>query len=131
MLALPDLLSAIKMARTGRPPYEPTERDRQTVEIMVAAGIERPNIALCVGISEPTLRKHFRRELDTASVRANTRVAAALFKKATSDDHPGAVTAAIWWTKCRNRWAEVVKNEHTGANGEEIVVRIAGTDADL
>src|SRR5690349_7090011 len=106
------------MARTGRPPYQPSERDRQTVEIMTAAGIDQPSIGLCLGISHPTLRKHFKRELATAAQRANAKVAASLFQKATSPDHPGAVTAAIWWSKTRMGWKETQVNEHTGKDGK-------------
>jgi DNA-binding CsgD family transcriptional regulator len=105
----------------GRPAYEPTERDRQTVKLMVAAGIERLDIAACLGIDPKTLRKYFKSEMRTAAQRANAQVAGSLFNKATSADHPQAVTAAIWWTKTRMGWKETVKNEHTGEDGEPIL----------
>jgi hypothetical protein len=117
--------------RGGRPPYQPTERDRQTVELMIAAGIEQDNIAACLDITRKTLAKHFKREIRTAADRANARVAGSLFKKATSDDHPQAVTAAIWWSKVRMKWAETVKNEHTGKDGEPIRAVFLPGDAKL
>ena len=57
----------------GRPKYEPTEADRNTVRSMAATGFTHVAIAKCLGIrgiDEKTLRRHFRRELDTAADKA-------------------------------------------------------------
>lgn len=89
----------------ARPEYRPTEKDRAAVQTMAAYGIPQPDIAAVVGCDEKTLRKHFRQELDTAATQANARVAAALFKKATSDG-PSSVAAAIFWLKARAGWQE-------------------------
>ena len=89
----------------SRPPYKPTDNDRKTVELMSAAGIIQDEIRLCIGkrgISVKTLRKHFRRELDTAAIIANTKVAGSLFKRAINGD----TASAIWWTKARMKWSE-------------------------
>ncbi len=55
----------------GRPKYEPTITDRVTVRMLVALGASHEQIARCLGdgvrifgISDRTLRKHFRWELD-------------------------------------------------------------------
>lgn len=119
------------MARTGRPPYQPTERDRDTVKVMVAAGIEHANIARCLRIAQMTLRKHFREEIDTSAERANAQVAGVLFKRATNPSDPSGVTAAIWWTKTRMGWKEKNETAITGADGKELIVRIGGADAEL
>ena len=53
----------------GQPPYEPTPADRATVQNLAALGATHKEIAMCVGrygVSEPTLRKHFRRELNNS-----------------------------------------------------------------
>lgn len=53
----------------GRPTYEPTPADRATVKNLAAVGVPHAEIAKCIGaygISEPTLRKHFRRELEVS-----------------------------------------------------------------
>jgi hypothetical protein len=52
----------------GKPPFEPTDDERKTVELMCAVGIPHEGIAVVIrdGIDDKTLRKHFRRELDTA-----------------------------------------------------------------
>jgi hypothetical protein len=56
----------------GRPVYQPTETDRATVQNMVVLGAPEATIARCIGvgrkgISVNTLKRHFRRELDTAA----------------------------------------------------------------
>lgn len=109
----------------GRAAYEPTEKDRKTVELMTAAGIEQEAMCKCLGISQDTLAKHYRTELDTAAERANAQVAATLFKRATSTSDPSGVTAAIWWTKTRMKWKEKSETALTGADGGAIKVEDA------
>jgi len=55
----------------GRPPYIKTDEDAKTVEALAIAGVKQSLIADIVKISEPTLRKNFRKELDTSKARAN------------------------------------------------------------
>jgi len=33
----------------------------------------------------------------------------------------GDTTSLIWWTKTQMRWAETVKQEHTGADGAPLL----------
>jgi hypothetical protein len=51
------------------------------------------------------LHKWYRYELDTGMVKANSKVAQSLFEKATGSGQ-GAVTACIFWLKCRAKWVE-------------------------
>lgn len=101
----------------GRPPHVPTDKDRRVVEMMTAGGITQEGIARAIGISVDTLVKYYREELDTALDKANAQVAGSLFKKAISDNHPGGVTAAIFWMKTRGRWKEANALEVSGADG--------------
>ena len=69
----------------GRPTYEPTEADRNSVRIMAATGVPHRHMCTCLGnggIAEKTLRKHFREELDTARLKADNAVKAVAFNKA-------------------------------------------------
>lgn len=97
-----------------RPPYAPTAKDRLTVKVMVAGGFERAAMAAVIGISQPTLRKHFRHELDTAAAEANSAVVASLYQMATKGKN---VAAAIWWSKTRMRWSEKIVVEGEGDFG--------------
>jgi hypothetical protein len=106
-----------------RAPHEPTPASRKQVEALAAYGIPQEEICNVVGVSLPTLHKHYRDELDTAMSKANARVAESLFKKATGDGTQ-SVTAAIFWLKTRAGWKETVVNEHGGIGGGPIQVTL-------
>lgn len=92
-------------ATPGRPAFEPTEKDRATAKMMAAFGIPQYDIAKVIGVSEPTLRKHFRDELEVAHIEATAKVAQNLFRKATGDGKE-AVAAAIFWLRARGGWRD-------------------------
>ena len=79
---------------------------------MSSVGIPQESICLVIrdGIDDKTLRKHFRRELDTAAIRANAEVGWALYQSALG----GSTQAAIWWTKTRMKWSDKQEIEHSG-----------------
>ncbi len=104
----------------GRKPYEPTEKDRKTVEAMTACGMTNDDIGAVIGVSDVTLRKHFRTELDLGMIRANAKVAATLFSMATSGQCPAAT---FFWMKVRLHWKEPVHLE-LGEN----IKRLIGVD---
>lgn len=82
----------------GRPVYEPTESDRNSVRIMAATGVRHKDICRCLGdggIAEKTLRKHFREELDTARLKADNAVKATVFQRAVA----GEGWACQFWLK--------------------------------
>lgn len=97
----------------GRPSHKPTDATRKQVESMAGYGIPEDDIALSLDISAPTLRKHYRRELDLGHVKANSAVAQSLYKKALADG-TSSVTAAIFWLKTRAGWKETSVHEHSG-----------------
>ena len=91
---------------------------------MAAYGLPEMDIATVIGIDSKTLRKHYRRELDTGQIKANTKVAENLFRKATGDGRE-AVIAAIFWMKTRAQWKETSVSELAAKGGEplNIVIR--------
>lgn len=84
--------------------YQPTERDRRTVESMTGFGATQDEIARVIGISDVTLRKYFETELQLGVIKANTAVAQSLFENATKHRN---VAAQIWWLKTRGGWREL------------------------
>jgi type II secretory pathway component PulL len=90
--------------------HKPTEKDRLTVETMAGHGIPEIEIARVIGISVSTLRKWYLDELETAHIKANSRVAQSLFDKAMGSGS-GSVTACIFWLKVRARWVEPLPAE--------------------
>ena len=95
--------------RITKPSFKPTDDERNLVEQMTACGIPQESQCLVIrdGIDDKTLRKHFRRELDTAATKANTKVAGTLFSKAMGGD----TAAMIWWSKTRMGWTWTVQPE--------------------
>jgi len=53
---------------------------------MAAYGVPQDDIAKVVGISDVTLRQHYRHELDTAAAKANTKAVEILYKNVLNPD---------------------------------------------
>jgi hypothetical protein len=77
---------------------------------MAAYGVPEADIARVVAIDPKTLRRHYRDELDTGHVKANTKIAESLYRKALGDGAQ-SVTAAIFWLKTRASWKETSTHE--------------------
>ncbi|AOJ86716.1 hypothetical protein WS87_08545 [Burkholderia sp. MSMB0856] len=110
----------------ARPSFNSTAAQRALVEQLAAFGIPQEDMVMLVldakgkPISVPTLRKHFRRELTEGLVKANTKVAQALFKKAAG----GNVASMIFWLKTRGGWKESPQSvELTGRDGGPVEQR--------
>jgi hypothetical protein len=88
----------------GRHKYQPTDEHRRQVMVMAGFGIQQDEIANLIECDPKTLRKYYRRELDTAATEANLRVAQSLYNLATKEKN---IAACIWWTKARMGWKEV------------------------
>lgn len=76
------------------------------VAAMTAYGIPQIEIAAIVEVSLPTLRKYFFREIETATAKANAKVAETLFNIATKGEGKERVTACIFWLKTRAGWRD-------------------------
>lgn len=104
---------SIKSA-AGMPAFEPTTNDRKQVEVMAGLGLKREEICLLVDnprtglpINEKTLAEHFDLELRRGAPKAAAIIGQSIFSKAQGNG-PGAITAAIWFSKCRMGWKERV-----------------------
>lgn len=109
------------MPRGGHNRYIPSEADRNQVKTMAASGVPHERIARCIsakGIDVKTLYKNFRGELDTSSDKANAIIAGVLYQAAVR----GEPWAVCFWLKCRAKWQEVVRYEHSGPEGKPIEI---------
>jgi hypothetical protein len=100
----------------GRPLYQPSEEHRRQVLTMSGFGIQQEEIAKLIDCDPKTLRKYYRRELDTGATEANLRVAQSLYNMAVREKVP---SAAIWWTKARMGWREA-QDLNVGGNGQPV-----------
>jgi hypothetical protein len=121
-----------------RPPYEPTDKDRLTVKVMVAGGIEQTAIAGVLGISHVTLRKYFRREIDTGAAEIGAQIVASLITMAVGQKPaPGRnavtpnVNAAKWYTQARMGWSERITVVDGGTETDPRTMSDADLDAEI
>jgi len=113
----------------GRRPYLPEPYHRRQVEALAGFGVREVDIARMVGVDPKTLRKYYAEELSLGHVKANVKVAEALFRKATGEGRE-SVIAAIFWLKARGQWRDVTLHELANAP-EQPELRISVIDAQL
>ena len=82
--------------------HAPTEETRRVAEEASGLGLPQERIARLVGCSPPTLRLHYRDELDRGLAAAGREVASMVFNLARS----GNPAATIFLAKVRLRWTE-------------------------
>lgn len=124
-----------------RKSHEPTAETRSNVKALASVGTTQEHIAIYLDIDVKTLRKHYRRELDTSLIIANSNVAKSLYKNA----NDGNVTAQIFWLKTKGGWSEKktqleaelvqleinrIKAEKTLQDDDELTINIVRVGSD-
>lgn len=94
----------------GRPPHERKEVDVSRIERMVAYGIPQEQIAAIMGMSAPTLRKHYADALENGKAKVVTEVAESLYETAVAGD----VQAQKFFLSSRAGWSEKQETKHSG-----------------
>ena len=107
--------------------HVPSPALRSPVETMVGFGAPESGIARMIGTDVETLREHYGEALESGLVKANTKVAENLYRKATGEGRE-AVGAAIFWLKARAGWRETT-HELAGRDGRPIRIEISAADA--
>lgn len=126
------------MTTRGRPEFRPTDKQRDSVEIYISAGMSKEDIAVVVGISVPTLDKHFRDELAHGGARKRAEVVEMLFESGrkgnvSAQKHLHAVTgvqaAAAEWEAAAGPGKAPVKASASKALGKKEQLQIAAATA--
>jgi hypothetical protein len=86
----------------GRPPFKPTDEQREQVITLSSNGLPHIQISRIIGCAPKTIRKHFREELNIGKIQANAKVAGALYHSALN----GNVKAQTFWLKTVSGWQE-------------------------
>ena len=73
-----------------------------------------------LGISDDTLTKYYKPELEKGRIEANAAVAGTLFEKAKQGD----TSSMIFWLKTRAQWSEKNTTELTGEGGAPINIKV-------
>lgn len=105
--------------------YKPDDRTKKQVTLMAGIGLRHDEIAKIIGTSDETLRKYYKKELESAKSVLNMQVANNLFRIATSAEK-GAVSAAIFWMKTRAGWRETIdiSNEDGSLKPEPVQIAV-------
>lgn len=93
------------MTGRGRPPYEPTDKDRRVVEMMAGWAIPEDRIAKVLAIDPKTLRKHFGEELEVGHAKLEAQLAQNLLRIAQGHDRQSLI-ATIFALKAKFGWVE-------------------------
>lgn len=92
----------------GVPAHQPTPETRASVQALASYGIPQKDNAMYHGITEKTLRKYYRFELDIGITTATAAIAGRLFENATQRaDIKASNVACMFWLKCRAGWRDV------------------------
>ena len=105
--------------------FQPTDEQRRMVRAMVAYGVPQRDIASVIDVALNTLRKHFVREIETATAEANARIARTLYERAIG----GSIRALTFWLERRGgeSWKNRATLEHQGFGGQ-FTIRLGGED---
>lgn len=90
----------------------------EQIELLTAVGIPQDGIAYVVGITSRTIRKYYRKELDSGKFKVDAAVAGKLVKKALG----GCTVSQIFYLKTRCQWAEKTVMEHDVAPSLRVTV---------
>lgn len=109
--------------------FVPTDEQRESVRVMKAGGMSHGSIASVIGISDTTLEKVFRRELDTGKASVDARILNTLAKLAGSGECPAAT---FFYLKTRCGFRENTGITHDGSVSltgpkEELLSRLAAS----
>lgn len=96
--------------------YQPTDEHRELVKTY-AVVLTIPQLAKKLGISESTLLRHYRSEIDEAMATAVAAVGSKLFRSAMS----GHFGAQVFFLKTRGKWSQRI--ELTGEDGGPVETR--------
>jgi len=88
----------------GRPRHEPTAQTRDMVEALAGFGVSSENIALVLGISDVTLRKRYRKQLDVGFARVEARLISNLLRLSSGTDGT-ALKATMFALQARFGWS--------------------------
>ena len=124
--------------------HQPTDKTRSEVSALASFGIPQMDIAAYIGVSHPTLRKHYDHELKVSYIKANAAVGDYLYRLASGmalkdpenpASHSECSRSAMFWAKTRMQWRETNHVDHTSSDGtmtpqkvERVIVKAKDSD---
>lgn len=90
----------------GNGPHAPTDASRRQVTLMLCAGMDPDDVAYVLKIKPSELAKIYYAEIKHGVGQASAKVAANLYKIATSFSHNQGANAAMFWLKAKAGWQD-------------------------
>ena len=103
--------------------HKPTDENRVEVRTLASLGMPQDEIAAYIGISKPTLAKHYASELKLSAIKANANVGKFLYTMASGRalkqgaSYGECSRAAMFWAKTRMGWRETNNLDHRSSDG--------------
>lgn len=91
----------------GRPSHQPTDRDRQMVEVLSGFAIPLERIAQVIGVSRPTLQRHYQTEINVGAAKVEATLIGNLLAIAKGKNGT-ALKAIMFSLHCRFGWSAYV-----------------------
>jgi len=91
--------------------YEPSAEHARLASTLAGIGVPQKMIAAQIGLEVKTLHKHYGKEMEEGAARATSNVAKRLYDIAMGDGKE-ALTACIFWLKCRAGWRTTDVEQH-------------------
>jgi DNA-binding CsgD family transcriptional regulator len=101
-------------------PYIPTEQDRTLIRLLCAGGILQARIAVAIGISESTLRRHYRRDIKVGATEIDGLAVGTLVKAMRGGGKEGERAAEFWLERRVDGWRQP-PTRIAGADGGPVV----------
>jgi hypothetical protein len=89
----------------GRPPHAPSDKDRQMVEVLSGFAIPVAKIAVVLDITQATLFKHYRAEINRGKATVEAKLVGHLLRLANGKDGT-ALKAITFALQCRFGWSQ-------------------------
>ena len=109
-----------KVRKRGRPAHLATATTRNQVYELSKVGTRYEDIAFMMSISDDTLVKYYKPQLEKGRIEANAVIAGTLYEKARQGD----TASMMFWLKTRAQWSEKNTTELTGEGGAPINIKV-------
>lgn len=114
--------------KAGRPAHDPSDKDRQMVEVLAGYAVPTAKIADVLHITQATLFKHYRDEIRRGGALVEAKLVGNLLRLASGSDGT-ALKAITFSLACRFGWSQYVPRVEEPRLGKKESQQIAAETA--
>lgn len=98
----------------GKPLHQKTEKTIKIAQALARHGVQGKLIAIAIGISEPTLIKHYKSEMQIARAYAHDAIGRSIYQMGVN----GNFNAAKWYSQSQMGWRELRPEDSIDADAD-------------